>query len=209
MIAAALSAAFIGCVWIAGFKIAPLGWIILGTHELGHLLSGGMSDPAQAVSGSVAQLLFPLALLLITLITKRLVLLPIALLWLSYSLLDLSTYIADAPHQELPLVGLTKNPQHDWAFLLSSQAWGGLDQAAVIASRVRLAGEIAAGLAIGLPLLWIARPPLLHKSSHLNRFSGGGLRGLGEQLRRDGVYSDDDDYERDFSGGRERKRWEI
>jgi hypothetical protein len=72
--------------------------------------------------------------------------------WLSSSLANLATYIGDARAQELPLVGFTDQPEHDWHYLLYHT--GLLKQDTLLGSLTRLAsGLILASAVIGT--IWL------------------------------------------------------
>ena len=78
---------------------------------------------------------------------------PIAASWLAFSLFNLATYVGDARAEELPLVGLSDDPLHDWNYLLSHL--GLLDADTTLAGLIRLVAFLtwAVALAFGAWLL--------------------------------------------------------
>jgi hypothetical protein len=66
-----------------------------------------------------------------------------------------AVYIADAPAEELPLVG---GGTHDWAYLLGPGVWDALDDAASVAQAVHVAGATTVAVAV----TWCLAMPALH-----------------------------------------------
>jgi hypothetical protein len=148
--------------WIAGLGICcVLGWIAfvkddsvpilslidLAFHEFGHFATYVFSEPVTAIMGSVAQVAFPLAIAgyfafrMLDWLAAAL-----CLAWAGTSAQNASVYIADAPYEELELLG----GEHDWAYLLGPEVWNRLDQAESIARTVDTLGVLMllAGVAI-------------------------------------------------------------
>lgn len=117
-------------VWVLAFEYYPadpLGfrppfvlWVIdtinLFIHEAGHLFFRLFGQTLYILGGSITQCLIPLALAIVTWREK-----PqqagYPLFWFGENLVNVSVYIADAPHRNLKLIkeGLI----HDWHWLLS------------------------------------------------------------------------------------------
>jgi hypothetical protein len=154
--------------WVAGIAICSiLGWIAfikdssipvlsiidLAFHEFGHFATYVFSEPVTAIMGSVSQVLFPLAIAAyFAFWQKDLLGTGICLAWAGTSAQNASVYIADAPYEELELLG----GEHDWAYLLGPEVWDNLDGAAGIASTVETLGVllVLAGVVVcTLPLL--------------------------------------------------------
>jgi hypothetical protein len=130
----------------------PLLWAAdLGFHELGHLLAVPFGRTIHFLAGSTTQVVVPFGLAVYFWLRQRDALgTGVMLAWTGASAQDASVYIADAPYQELPLIG----GHHDWQFLLSH--WGVLDQAAGIARTVWVVGLLA-----GLAALAVTASPLV------------------------------------------------
>ena len=113
-------------------------------HELGHLLTYPLPDLWTAAMGSIAQIAVPLGLAAYFLWRRRdAASAAVCLAWAGTSAADVAVYVADAPVQQLQLIG----GEHDWAFVL-----GRLDllaSAGSIAAIVRGGGAVLvlAGLA--------------------------------------------------------------
>jgi len=135
------------------------GGITFGIHELGHVIFSFLGQFIGVAGGSLAQLLAPLAAGAILLRQRDYYGVSVAGSWLSFSLYNLATYIADARAQELPLLGLTDDPIHDWHYLLTQT--GLLNYDTILAFLTRCLGfaVLTASLALGAWLCWVmARP---------------------------------------------------
>lgn len=155
----------VGCLALAHFsygflggdagRVPLLGHVDLGFHELGHLITYPLPwEVVTAAMGSVMQVAVPLGLAAYFLVLRRdLVAAALCLAWAGTSARDAGVYIADAPHEALPLIG----GSHDWAFILERH----LDWAEPLADAVSTGGAaaIAAGVALAVSSLWLPRPP--------------------------------------------------
>lgn len=133
--------------WFAG--------ITLAFHEMGHLVFAALGDTMQLLGGSVLQVLVPLVAALYLLFRQGDYFgLAVGGVWLASSLWELALYIWDAAREELPLVGFSDDPQHDWGTLLTR--WQLLNSCDSIAFAVRaLALLIWLGsVLLGVWLLW-------------------------------------------------------
>jgi hypothetical protein len=117
-------------LWVLAFEYRPddpLGYtppfvlfvidtINLFIHEAGHLFFRILGQTMYILGGSITQCLIPLALAIVTWREK-----PhqagVPLFWFGENFVNVSVYIADAPHKNLKLIkeGLI----HDWNWLLS------------------------------------------------------------------------------------------
>ncbi|MHC4428458.1 MAG: hypothetical protein ACYS0D_07615, partial [Planctomycetota bacterium] len=87
--------------------------------------------------GSITQLLIPIVAALLLLRQQRDYFgFSVGTAWLGLSALDLARYIGDARANELPLVSLGPEAEHDWFYLLSRMGWLRYD--------TRIAGLVAA-----------------------------------------------------------------
>ena len=125
--------------WIAFVRSASvplLSLVDLGFHELGHLLTYPLPwDGVTAAMGTVFQIGVPAGLAVYFALARRdHVGAAVCLAWAGTSARDASVYIADAPFEQLPLIG----GDHDWAFLLHGSDH--LDWAAPLATAVRFGG---------------------------------------------------------------------
>lgn len=74
---------------------------------------------------------------------------------LIFSLFELATYIGDARAMELPLVGFTSDPEHDWHYLLSTMGLLGADTFLAFLTRVAATVIGAVSLAFAVWLLLV------------------------------------------------------
>jgi hypothetical protein len=134
--------------FLRGTRVPLLGLVDLGFHELGHLLTYPFPDVVTASMGSITQVAVPIGLAAYFFVARgdRLGG-SLCLGWAGSSAADVSVYIADAPTEDLVLLGVG---EHDWAFVLGPEHLDALDMAASIATLVKVSGFLLlfAGLAV-------------------------------------------------------------
>ncbi len=98
--------------------------ITLAFHEMGHILFMPFGHTLMVAGGSITQLLIPIAAALLLLRQQRDYFgFSVGTAWLGLSALDLARYIGDARANELPLVSLGPEAEHDWFYLLGRMGW--------------------------------------------------------------------------------------
>ena len=149
----------VGMWWIAFHhhdRIPVLTFVNLGIHEFGHFVTYAFSDLFTALMGSVAQVAAPLALGVYFGIRRNdWLAMALCLAWAATSALEVAVYVADAPYEELQLIG----GQHDWAFILGLDGYNALAKAASIADSIRDGALLAMVGAFALCLAGCAREP--------------------------------------------------
>ena len=137
-----------------GFQPPFVLWVIdtinLFIHEAGHFFFRLFGQTMYMLGGSITQCVIPLALAIVTWREKpHQVGLP--LFWFGENLVNVSVYIADAPHRNLRLIkeGLI----HDWHWLLADH----LDWAEPMGLAVRGLGLMVCACAIGMMVLYLVR----------------------------------------------------
>jgi hypothetical protein len=143
-------------MWWIGFeegdRIPLVAYVNLGIHEFGHLLTYGFSDLLTALAGSVAQLAVPLALAVyFFLFRDDWMAAGLCLAWGATSALEVALYVADAPFEDLQLIG----GSHDWAFILGPDGYDAIEKAQPLADRIRSFASVAIGAGL---LLCVAAP---------------------------------------------------
>ena len=128
----------IGAMWLVCFendgRFPILTYVNLGFHEFGHLVTYPFSDIATALAGSTAQLVVPLAIGIYFFVLRGDWLgAALCLAWAATSALEVAIYVADAPTEELELIG----GSHDWALILGPDGYDALDRAAPLADTIR------------------------------------------------------------------------
>lgn len=113
--------------------------ILLPIHEAGHLLFLPFGEFVMILGGSLFQLALPVGIAIAFIVKQRDNFGgAIAAWWTSVSLVDLSPYIYDALHPQMPLIGggTGETRPHDWIYLLTTigqlhnaQFWGGVAHA--------------------------------------------------------------------------------
>lgn len=131
--------------------------IDFGIHELGHLLFIPFGEFMTILGGSLFQVLFPLAWLIVALRRSWFFAATVILCWLGLSLIDVSIYAADAEVRLLPLVTMSASydDAHDWYQILTRLDV--LEHTNTVAHVLRLTGVITAtlGLILGGGLLFL------------------------------------------------------
>ncbi|HEY7863531.1 MAG TPA: hypothetical protein VIE39_07725 [Thermoanaerobaculia bacterium] len=131
-----------------------LGGITFGIHELGHLVTMGLGTFVSVACGSLFQVLAPLLVGALLARQRDYFGVCFAAGWLGYSLTSLSVYVGDARARQLPLLGFTDDPIHDWNYLLGKLGLLSADKALAGALRVGAAAVWLSGIACGAWLLW-------------------------------------------------------
>jgi hypothetical protein len=147
------------CGWFAfvrSTRVPLLSLADLGFHELGHLIMYvfPINQVLTAAMGSVMQIAVPAGLGAYFGWYRRD---PLALVacsaWAATNFQDVSVYIADAPYERLQLIG----GEHDWAFILGSEGFDRMQEAAQIASTTRGIGVLVLLGAIVLAISGLVR----------------------------------------------------
>ena len=94
--------------------------ITLAFHEMGHLLFSFAGHFIGSLMGSGLQILIPIIVIIVFYRQDDYFGMAVGGFWLSFSMFELATYVGDARAMELPLVGFTDDPEHDWFYLLST-----------------------------------------------------------------------------------------
>ena len=140
---AALAA--IGAMWWVAFeqheRIPILTYLNLGIHEGGHMITYSASELTTSLAGSIAQLLVPLLFVAYFLVRRKdWVAAGVCLAWAATSAMEVALYVADAPKQELDLIG----DKHDWAYILGPDGYNAMDKAASLSHTIQDGASVAA-----------------------------------------------------------------
>jgi hypothetical protein len=122
-------------------RVPLLSLVDLGFHELGHLVMYilPIHEVLTAAMGSIFQCMVPLGLGAYFWFVRRDGIGATACLaWSATNFQDVSVYIADAPVQELQLIG----GEHDWGTILGPQHFDIVESAGTIASVVKAIGFV-------------------------------------------------------------------
>jgi hypothetical protein len=159
----ALAAAIAACLVLGSFaflrqeQVPLLAGVDLGFHELGHLLTMFWAPQiVTAAAGSATQVAVPLGLAAYFHFSRRdLVGTALMLAWVGTSMAGAATYIADAPYQQLELLGGPGG--HDWAYIFGPEGLNDLPASGPFSTAVWIAGAAVLVFAIGLCVYGIAR----------------------------------------------------
>jgi hypothetical protein len=135
--------------FVKNARVPLLGFVDFGFHELGHLLMYilPISQVLTAAMGSIVQIAIPAGLAAYFRYKRRdAIAACVCAVWTATNFQDVSVYIADAPHEELELVG----GEHDWAFILGPENFDRLQSAQSIANVARGIGIVVLGAVIVL-----------------------------------------------------------
>ncbi len=94
--------------------------VTLGVHELGYVIFRFAGHFIMSAGGSFTQVAAPLILAWMFYSQPDFFAITVSGSWLSFSLFNLATYVGDARAMDLPLVGLSDDPEHDWHYLLGA-----------------------------------------------------------------------------------------
>ncbi|HYH58359.1 MAG TPA: hypothetical protein VD790_03955 [Thermoleophilaceae bacterium] len=138
--------------WVAfeqGDRIPLLTYVNLGVHELGHMLTYSWSELNTMLAGSVLQVAVPILVAAYFFFRRDdWVAAGVCLVWAATSAIEVAIYVADAPVQQLDLIG----GRHDWAYILGPDGYAAMDQADSIATQIRDGAWIATVLGFVLCL---------------------------------------------------------
>jgi hypothetical protein len=160
---AAYAAAFAACLVLGFFPFVrqesvPLLWgVDLGFHELGHMLTGFWAPRiVTAAAGSFAQVAVPLGLAAyFHLARKDRIGVALMLAWAGTSMANAAAYIADAPYQQLELLGGPGG--HDWAFIFGPEGLNNLPASGPFSTAVWIVGAALLVFAAGLCAYGLAK----------------------------------------------------
>ena len=140
--------ALIGGIAFNGATQVPvLGLFDYVSHQVAHLATTWAPPLVSLLAGPVAQVAVPLGLALYFGLRRRdPVAAAVTLAWAGTAANSVSVHIADAPFRRLPVP--FPSTQHDWAYILGPHGFGTLDNAAVFALAVEIAGRALVGGAI-------------------------------------------------------------
>lgn len=127
--------------------------ITLAFHEMGHVIFGFAGHFIGSLMGSGTQLLVPTLVVVLFWRQPDYFGMSVGGFWLSFSLFELARYVADARSMELPLVGFSDDPEHDWNYLLGTLHMLPLDHALAFLIRVFATVAGAASFAFAVWLL--------------------------------------------------------
>jgi len=130
--------------------------VFLPIHEGGHLLFGWLGHTLGIAGGTILQLFVPLAIALYFTFARQVPGAAFAAFFFFENFLNISTYMADARQQALPLVtvGDPDNVEHDWNYLFGQL--GVLQHDTAIAGVVRFLGWLGMLCVVGW-FAWRAR----------------------------------------------------
>jgi len=132
-------------------RVPLLALVDLGFHELGHLIGYIVRPPELVIAalGSFTQVTVPLGLAAYFLLVQHDRLgTAVCLAWAATAASSTAAYVADAPTQQLALIG----GEHDWAFILGPDGLDRLDQAAAWAGAIRGGAWLCMALAAAVSL---------------------------------------------------------
>lgn len=160
--------AVLGCLLLGWFvlqdaRVPVLAYVDLAFHELGHLVCYPLpvGELFTAAAGSIAQVAVPLGLAAYFLLFRwDNAGAALCTAWAATSAMDVSRYIADAPHERLELLG----GDHDWAFFFSAEGIDAMDRARSVAD-----GVADLGWVLLLASLAIAVWPALKREAAVSR----------------------------------------
>ncbi len=131
------------------------GGITFGIHELGHVIFGFLGQWLSIAGGSLAQIAAPVVAAFMLLRQRDYFGVAVGGSWIGFSLFNVATYIEDARSRQIPLLGLTADPIHDWNYLLSSVGLLAIDGFLAFLTRVLAFSVWGGSIALGAWLCWL------------------------------------------------------
>jgi hypothetical protein len=136
-------------------RVPALTYVNVATHQAGHMFTYSASELFTTIAGSIAQVAVPLLIALYFFFYRGdWVGAGVCLVWAATSAVEVSLFVADAPKQELELLG---DEQHDWAFILGPEGYGAMQNSAEIADRIRDWASVGAVVGFALCVAAFAR----------------------------------------------------
>lgn len=139
----AATVAIVAMWWVAfenGDRIPVLTYVNLGVHEFGHMVTYSFDHVVTALMGSLFQVAVPLLLGVYFFVARGdWAGAGLCLAWAATSSLEVAVYVADAPTQDLVLIGGT----HDWAYVLGPNGYDAIEQAGPLAETIRRCAQAA------------------------------------------------------------------
>jgi hypothetical protein len=127
--------------------------ITLAFHEMGHLIFAFAGHFIGSLMGSGTQILIPLIVTAVFYKQPDYFGMSVGGFWLSFSMFELANYVGDARTMDLPLVGFSSDPEHDWNYLLGATHMLPLDTTFAFLIRAGATVIGAASLAFAVWLL--------------------------------------------------------
>lgn len=118
--------------------VGGMYFILFGIHEAAHIVMVFAPPVITAASGSFAEIVFVLLLLVVSIKAKSYVATGFSFIWLMLAASSAGRYMADAKDQLIPLIGPGANPQHDWNFVFTELNL--LEQSSAIGDVIRFGG---------------------------------------------------------------------
>ena len=138
---------------ITNIFLAGLYFILFGIHEAAHIVFMFLPPVATAAAGSLSEIVFGGLIVYAALRAKAYFAMAFCMLWLMLAMTSAGNYMADARTQQMPLIGPSENPQHDWHFVFTQLGW--LNHDAAIGGAIKVTGDLIGliGLLLGLYLI--------------------------------------------------------
>ncbi len=138
---------------ISNFFLAGLYFILFGIHEAAHVAFMFLPPIVTAAAGSLSEIIFGGLITYAALRARAYFAAGFSMLWMMLAMNSAGNYMADARAQQMPLIGPSENPQHDWHFVFTQLGW--LNHDTVIGGTIKIAGDLIGliGLLLGLYLI--------------------------------------------------------
>jgi hypothetical protein len=135
--------------------------ITLAFHEMGHLIFAFSGHFVGSLMGSGTQLLVPFIVVAVFYRQPDYFGMSVGGFWLSFSLFELARYVGDARSMDLPLVGFSDDPEHDWHYLLGALHMLPLDT--TLAFLIRVLGAIIGAVSLAFAVWLLAKMATLKR----------------------------------------------
>lgn len=132
--------------------LSGMYFIEFGVHEASHLFAIFLPHIFTAAAGSVGEVTFTILIVVAALRGRAYFAAIFGALWVMLAMNSAGRYMADAKTQQIPLVGFSNQPTHDWNFVFGQLGW--LPADTIIGNSVRGIGDLVGVVALGFGI-WL------------------------------------------------------
>ena len=143
--------------------LSGMYFIEFGVHEASHLFAMFLPHIFTAAAGSIGEVVFTILIVFAVLKGRAYFAAIFGALWVMLAMNSAGRYMADARTQQIPLVGFSNQPTHDWNFVFSQLGW--LPADTIIGNSVRGIGDLIGVIALGFGVWLIVKKITQQESS--------------------------------------------
>lgn len=135
--------------------LSGMYFIQFGVHEASHLFAMFLPQIFTAAAGSIGEVAFAILIVIAAIKGRAYFAAIFGALWVMLAMNSAGRYMADARTQQIPLVGFSNQPTHDWNFVFGQLGWLQADIA--IGTVIRGIGDVVGVVALGIGIWLIVK----------------------------------------------------